>query len=244
MVVRRISRVCVSGIFFGSSIASAQSTAIVSQNSPVVDALMRITLLGSEWVLWLLIGLSIWSLAVILERTSYFWKDRLIFDDFLADMTKYFQRVDTGGARLLCEKTPGFESRVAYEGLVCKDSISAEQGIASYIAQERNRMDKGLSFLGTLGNNAPFIGLFGTVLGIIQAFDSLSQNPQGGPAVVMAGISEALIATAVGLFVALPAVIAFNSFQAKIAKRLTNADAIQGLVLKYLKSNPQAGKDR
>ena len=77
----------------------------------------------------------------------------------------------------------------------------------SLIIQEKHKMDKGLVILGTLGNNAPFIGLFGTVIGIIKAFHDLAQNPEGGPSVVMAGVSEALVATAVGILVAIPAVI-------------------------------------
>ena len=85
--------------------------------------------------------------------------------------------------------------------------------------------------LGTLGNNAPFIGLFGTVIGIIQAFHDLSSNPEGGPSVVMAGISEALVATAVGLLVAIPAVIAYNGYQRMVKRRLSNAEAMKRLVV-------------
>ncbi len=88
-----------------------------------------------------------------------------------------------------------------------------------------------LGVLGTLGNNAPFIGLFGTVLGIIKAFADLSRNSGGGAGAVMAGISEALVATAVGLMVAIPAVIAFNFFQAQVRKTLTRVDAIAHMVL-------------
>ena len=75
--------------------------------------------------------------------------------------------------------------------------------------------------LGTLGNNAPFIGLFGTVLGIIRAFADLAAHPAAvaGASTVMAGISEALVATAVGLFVAIPAVLAYNIFQ-RLLKRV------------------------
>jgi biopolymer transport protein ExbB len=92
--------------------------------------------------------------------------------------------------------------------------------MASARSQERLRLERYLGILGTLGNNAPFIGLFGTVLGIIKAFADLSRSGGGGgAAVVMAGISEALVATAVGLFVAIPAVMAFNIFQ-RLLKRV------------------------
>jgi biopolymer transport protein ExbB len=92
-------------------------------------------------------------------------------------------------------------------------------------------LERNLGVLGTLGNNAPFIGLFGTVLGIIKAFADLSRNSIGGAGAVMAGISEALVATAVGLMVAIPAVIAFNYFQAKVRKSLSRVDAVAHMVL-------------
>ena len=81
------------------------------------------------------------------------------------------------------------------------------------------------------GNNAPFIGLFGTVLGIIKAFSDLSRNQTGGAEVVMAGISEALVATAVGLLVAIPAVVAFNTLQGKIRRAMGRVDAMAHLIL-------------
>ena len=105
---------------------------------------------------------------------------------------------------------------------------------------QRQQLDRGLVVLGTLGNNAPFIGLFGTVLGIIQAFNDLSHNPEGGVPVVMTGISEALVATAVGLLVAIPAVIAFNGFQRLVKRKVANADAVMKLVLMHgTASTPQ-----
>jgi biopolymer transport protein ExbB len=84
-----------------------------------------------------------------------------------------------------------------------------------------------------LGNNAPFIGLFGTVIGIIQAFHNLAANPAGGPAVVMAGISEALVATAVGLVVAIPAVVAYNGFLRVVKRRVANAEAVKRIILTH-----------
>jgi biopolymer transport protein ExbB len=82
--------------------------------------------------------------------------------------------------------------------------------------QEKAAAERGLVFLGTLGNNAPFIGLFGTVLGIIKAFQDLATSHAQGPSAVMAGISEALGATAVGILVASPAVVAYNLCQRHI----------------------------
>ena len=98
-----------------------------------------------------------------------------------------------------------------------------EQSMDGYVAGQRQKLDQGLVVLGTLGNNAPFIGLFGTVIGIIKAFHDLASAPQGGPSVVMSGISEALVATAVGLMVAIPAVIAYNTFQRIVKSHMANS---------------------
>ena len=98
------------------------------------------------------------------------------------------------------------------------------------------KLERGLVFLGTLGNNAPFIGLFGTVLGIMRAFKDLAANTTEGSAAVMAGIAEALVATAVGLLVALPAVAIFNAFQRSIKRRLVLSDAVGHVVLSHAKS--------
>ena len=135
--------------------------------------------------------------------------------------------------KVFCEECPCFESQVALEGLNLRnrDPHVAETTMEGTIVSHRYKLDRGLVILGTLGNNAPFIGLFGTVIGIIKAFHDLSLNPDGGPSVVMSGISEALVATAVGLLVAIPAVIAFNGFNRVVKRRLANAQAIQKLVV-------------
>jgi biopolymer transport protein ExbB len=101
-------------------------------------------------------------------------------------------------------------------------------------AVETVQMQRFLAFLGTLGPTAPFIGLFGTVLGIIGAFHNLAFNPQGGIGVVMAELSEALVATAAGLLVAIPAVIAYNVFMRTVQRRLSGAQTLGGLYLSWL----------
>jgi biopolymer transport protein ExbB len=113
---------------------------------------------------------------------------------------------------------------------------SVEEIIAGATTIERIKMERGLAYLGTLGNNAPFIGLFGTVLGIIRAFRDLSSNTIEGSQAVMAGIAEALVATAVGLLVALPAVALFNAFQRYIKRKLAGADALARVLLAHAKS--------
>src|SRR5262249_23271433 len=95
---------------------------------------------------------------------------------------------------------------------------AVEQILVKATRTRRKKFEGGLLFLGTLGNNSPFIGLFGTVLGIVTAFRELGNNSMGAMGNVMSGIAEALIATAVGILVALPAVIFYNVFQKKGAE--------------------------
>src|SRR4029078_7538172 len=102
--------------------------------------------------------------------------------------------------------------------------------------REKLRLERNLTFLATLGSNAPLIGLFGTVLGIITASHGLAANQAGGPSVVMAGISEALVATAVGLMVAIPAVVAFNYFNRRVRTSMTQVDWMSHLALAEVKA--------
>ena len=101
-------------------------------------------------------------------------------------------------------------------------------------------LERWLAYFGTLGNNAPFIGLFGTVIGVIAAFEALGQHgaAQVASQLVMASIAEALVATAVGILVALPAVVAFNYFQRRVASLLTGTEVLSNLVLAYLAQTP------
>ena len=194
----------------------------------LVNKLLNFTLLGAEWVLWLLVFLSIVSIAVIIERSLFFSKMRIDFPSFLEDLSQQLSKKKYQDACEYCAGNPSMVSKAAYIGLKSKikDEKTIQANMESLITQERHNMDRGLVILGTLGNNAPFIGLFGTVIGIIKAFHDLAQNPEGGPSVVMAGVSEALVATAVGILVAIPAVIAFNFFNRLIKKHTANARSL------------------
>ena len=133
------------------------------------------------------------------------------------------------------------------EALVLRRSLqSAERGAGAVeevmdgaLSMERVRMERGLTFLGTVGANAPFIGLLGTVLGIIRAFRDLSSSigEAQGASAVMAGLSEALVATAAGLFVAIPAVVAYNYFQRHIKSVVSNAGSMNRFVLSQIRND-------
>ena len=202
----------------------------------IVQKLLGITLLGSAWVLWLLIGLSILSVSIMFERFFYFRKAQIHFPEFSEKLSKVLLDGDVTEIVKLCAQSPALESQVVLRGLEHqkRGPRAMEESMLAYVISERQNLDRGVIVLGTLGNNAPFIGLFGTVLGIIIAFQDLARNPAGGPSVVMAGISEALIATAVGLMVAIPAVVAFNYFQRVVRRHVSNAEAVVKVTIAHL----------
>ena len=199
----------------------------------ISEHMLAFTNLGSGWVLWLLVFLSILSVAVMVERAIAMAGRVNDFDAVSDKLRAALAKGDGKAARELLGAPRCPEVRVALVGLdeLSRGSTAAVEAMASARSRERLFLEKHLGILGTLGNNAPFIGLFGTVLGIIKAFADLAKNQGGGAAVVMAGIAEALVATAVGLLVALPAVVAFNIFQGRIRRTMGRVDALAHMVL-------------
>jgi len=161
-----------------------------------------------------LLIISIISWWIIIERAIRFSKLRIDTKDFMLKIKKLLQKKDREGAISLCQETPGPVSAVICSGLQCEsdEKEKIENAMQRTLNYEAERMQRYLGVLGSIGNVSPFIGLFGTVLGIIRAFHDLAIASGGGPSVVANGIAEALVATAVGLFVAVPAVIAYNFF--------------------------------
>ncbi len=200
------------------------------------DRLTSLTEYGSFWILYLLVCLSVFALTIAIERAILFFSSR---DDVLSLRRELRQMLHDGNielARKRLEHSPSFEARVAVAGLDSENAASAEERMRGENQVARLTMERNLAFLGTLGNNAPFIGLLGTVIGIVRAFRELAHSKGQVSAALMAEIGEALIATAIGLLVALPAIVAFNFFQRTIRARLGRADALSGEVLAHLKS--------
>jgi biopolymer transport protein ExbB len=207
----------------------------------ITERLLAFTLLGSDWVLWLLIALSILSVAVMVERWLALPRKTPDLDSLAANLLETLGRGDLPAARQAIGLPDTPEARVGLVGISemrrGRDAVS--EAMASAKSRERLAMERRLGILGTLGNNAPFIGLFGTVLGIIKAFADLAQNQgAGGAAVVMRGISEALVATAVGLLVAIPAVIAYNIFQGRVRRTMQRIDTMAHLILSAVEPAP------
>ena len=190
---------------------------------------------GATIVLYILIALSIVQLAIIFERALTFLRSRID----RARLLRMLAEAETVGAARL-ESERALPARVLAAAVARRSEGPAvvEELMKSRLALERASLESNLSFLGTLGNNAPFLGLFGTVLGIIHAFADLAKSGSGqATQAVMAGISEALVATAVGLIVALPAVVAFNAFSRIIKNRVTIAESVGAAFVAELKKS-------
>jgi biopolymer transport protein ExbB len=201
---------------------------------------------GAEWVLWLLFALSFISIAIVIERVLVFRKKSGDIKQLADKLDRHLAAGDLEQARAALREENSVCARVADAGLKLAERgpQTAEKGMQSAMAVERSLLEARLAYLGTLGNNAPFIGLFGTVIGVILAFDELGKVQsaaagQGASSVVMGSIAEALVATAVGIAVALPAVAAYNFFQRWISTMLADAEALSSLVLAYLCAEPE-----
>lgn len=194
--------------------------------------------LGSQWVLYLLLGLSVISFAVAIERVLHFYQTREDLEALSGELARRLAAGKVDEAHALLSGSRSHIAKVALRGLegLGLGAAAVEEIVAGAAQFEKLKMERGLAYLGTLGNNAPFIGLFGTVLGIIRSFRDLSTNTIEGSAAVMAGIAEALVATAVGLLVALPAVALYNTFQRFIKSKLAAADGLTRVLLAHAKS--------
>lgn len=205
----------------------------------IVDRLLKVALAGSTWVLWLLLALSVVSFAAMIERWFFFRRHRDDVGSLRHRVERALAAGDVAAAEAALKKSPSIEARVVHWAFAFRsggpeaiaDAVDSELGVA------RKELERGTNLLGTLGNNAPFIGLFGTVLGVIEAFHQLSGGAsKAAMGNVMTGIAEALVATGVGLFVALPAVVAYNIAQKRIAEIESDALSLSKLVTAALRA--------
>src|SRR6478752_8555736 len=210
------------------------------------------TSFGASWVMWLMIFLSVISVAIMLERGYFYFTLRDDIPKLATDLRRLLREGDAEAALRQLEASPSAEAAVVVAGLRESDRgmKAADEAMQGAAALQRMKLERRLAYLGTLGNNAPFIGLFGTVIGVVQAFEQLgkqgmgnaAQAASGAPTAVMSAIAEALVATAVGLAVAIPAVAAYNFYQRHTRSVLGNTDALTNVLLAHLSGeDPPAG---
>lgn len=202
----------------------------------MVDSFMSLVQVGVDWVLYLLIITSFLCVGVFVERWIYFRRRRGDLDELKEEMMRALN--GQGDMDKLAEsylKRPSVPARMCGVALQNRNrSPEAVQELTdSQSLIERKGLERYLGFLGTVGANAPFVGLFGTVLGIVKAFRDLSTAKIAGPQVVMAGISEALVATAVGLMVAIPAVVVYNYYRSRVKRILADGEVLTKIALSY-----------
>jgi biopolymer transport protein TolQ len=204
----------------------------------MTEKFFAIALMGHEVTLWILVALSILSIAFILERFFSLSKVASQSRKSSQQLRELLQGNDLGELENIAKDKNSLEGRALSYGLrhAKENGVGGlEEIFTAYANMERPQLDRYLGFLATVGSNAPFIGLLGTVFGIMDAFRGLATS-QGDAAAVMIGISKALVATAIGLFVAIPAVIAYNYFQRQVRTVLGNLDVVKDLCVAYAKS--------
>ncbi|NNN07168.1 MAG: MotA/TolQ/ExbB proton channel family protein [Elusimicrobia bacterium] len=191
------------------------------------SALTALALTGGGWVIWALLLASVGAVAAIVDRFQLLRAEAAALAGLRAPLLAALAQGDADAAQKALDAHPGAAARALGEALAAleRGPESAAAHLAAALADEKRRLEVRLTMLGTLGNNAPFIGLFGTVLGVIKAFHDLAEAG-AGPEVVMAGLSEALVATAVGLLVAIPCVFAFNALQKRTRDLLSETEAL------------------
>ncbi|MCD6496709.1 MAG: MotA/TolQ/ExbB proton channel family protein [Deltaproteobacteria bacterium] len=203
----------------------------------MVESFMSMVQVGVDWVLYLLIVTSVVSIVLFVERAWRYHKASGNLDE-LRNKILGALRAGEKKRSSLAEELAQSDMVPARIGAVALNEMTrtpeaAQEVVESRMLEEKRALERGLNFLGTVGSNAPFVGLFGTVLGIVKAFADLGHTKAAGPQVVMAGISEALVATAVGLLVAIPAVVAYNAFKGKVKTILTDSQILVHLVSSY-----------
>ena len=206
-----------------------------------MQAMLRtLALTGGDWVIYGLLLCSIVAVAVIIERAILLSKESKDFDALRHGLLGA-RDGELGALEKIVARHHGAAARIMMAALA--HSHESAEGVEDLLVatslEERHRLEKHLLVLGTLGSNSPFVGLFGTVLGVIKAFHDLAQS-SAGPEVVMQGLSEALIATAVGLFVAIPCVVAYNYFQKKVKDLLSGTEALGRFVMAQVRAGKAA----
>lgn len=203
----------------------------------LIDVFTNLANFGAEWVMYLLLGLAFIALVLAFERQYLYFSTRVDVTQLARKLVTFLDNHDVSGAQSFFSHGNAMEHRVVAGALsvYTKGADAVEEVAKASMLRERQRYERSLGFLGTVGANGPFIGLLGTVIGVIIAFGELGRNPKGGLEVVGPGISEALVATAVGLVVAIPAVVLFNYFKGLLKNRLGNAEFLTRIVVAQLK---------
>ena len=208
-------------------------------------AFVEFAQLGANWVLWLLIVLSIISVGVMIDRALWLRNRDTDTERFTRELRGAFERGEIDRLEAKYATDPAVPIQVGLRGLSVRAQgpDATAEAMHSERARWRRAADRNLIVLGTLGNNVPFVGLFGTVLGVINAFQHLAVKSADAEKETLSTIAEALSATAIGLMVAIPAVIAFNFFSRRVRVIMGGADEVAHSVLSLVHGAPHTAKE-
>ena len=171
------------------------------------------------FTMYILLFCSFLSVTIFIERIIYYRKrSKTKRAEFMIRIARALKGSDIEKAMEICKETLAPFSNVVYSGLELYGRHGREisNTMEREVTIEVTKLERYTGIVGTIGNTAVYIGLFGTVLGIIRAFHDIAAAGAGGMSIVIGGVAEALVCTATGLFVAIPAVIAFNYFTRKV----------------------------
>jgi biopolymer transport protein ExbB len=177
-----------------------------------------IQIFRSSFTLVILLACSILAVAFSVERFLFYRRAKVDSTRFLSKIKLSIENDNFQEAITFCERDHSPVAAVVRVGLLNNKLPyhQLQELLTATREEEKVKLERYLGVLGTLGSSCPFIGLFGTVTGIIKAFHDLAASGSGGPTVVAAGIAEALVATAAGMLVAIPCVMVFNYFSRKV----------------------------
>jgi len=196
--------------------------------------------LGPSWVLWALFALSMAGIAISVERAICFYSTRDDIQSLSEELGRLVSARQWRRAEKLLSESPSFEARVALAAVGQDNPESADQLMLGATQNARVELEKNLALLATVGSNAPFLGLLGTVIGVIGALRHLDPSRGGWADGSSSEIGRALIASAVGLLVALPAIAACSVLRGVVQTRLARADGLRRLVLGQLHAQREA----
>lgn len=195
-------------------------------------------------IFMILVLCSVITLAVALERTLYYWKRRGSAE---ATLSLLLEKLRSGGvkeAAWVCQTTAhpmGRSARQLLENPGATDEVIEEKLLVS-LSQEKLLLERNLGILGSMAATTPLIGLLGTVWGIMRAFHDMSLAGSAAPTVVAGGVAEALITTAAGLVVAIPAAFLYNHFTRRMNVMLTEAENHTRNLRAYLLSSQASSR--
>lgn len=204
-----------------------------------METLFKIAEASAQGILYLMGLMSVISISIMIERYFALKKIASSSSSMATGFRSVIENQKIEQITEMSGNNKSLEGKALGYGLVFVKNHGMnglDELFNSFKTIEKPVLEKNLNLLGTIASNAPYVGLLGTVMGIMKAFNDLASAPGQGNEVVMAGIAHALVSTAIGLAVAIPAVVAFNHFQKKVGQILSNIDAARDLCLAYTKS--------